>query len=171
MRKFLSALFAIVLLLSVCTIAYADDGTHVDVGSGEDYSGEISVCCHTYSSYDITIPYELDVNSQADITIRNANIEDGYHLEVYATNLDENGLISVYTTAPNGAEVEGKLFLYAEGTLVTSESNLICTFTSSELLNPRAAHYIHTFPSSDDVQCAGVYRGTLCVRVACVPNY
>lgn len=171
MRKFLSVLFAVVLLLSMCTVAYADDGTHVDVGSGEDYNGEISVYCHTYSSYDITIPYELDVSSQADITIRNANIEEGYHLEVYATNLDENGLISVYTMTPGGAEVEGKLFLYAEGTLVTSESNLLCTFTSSELLNPRAAHYIYTFPSSDDVQRAGVYRGTLCIRVACVPNY
>lgn len=171
MRKFVSMLLALLLLVSMCMVAYADDGTHVDVGGGEDYSGEIVVSCHTYSTYNISIPYEMVDGTAEYITITDANIEEGYHLEVYATNLDENSLIDVYTTAPNGEEVCGKMLLYAGGGQVTSESNgLICMFTSDELIQPRAEHYFYTIASAADVVRAGVYRGSLCIRVACVPN-
>lgn len=57
-------------------------------------SGETEVLSHIYTSYTITIPATIDLSNgeQGAVTLSDANIEDGYEVNVQCTNIFENGI-------------------------------------------------------------------------------
>jgi len=171
MKKFLAILLSMMLVFAVCPFAYADGETFVDTGSGSDYEGSVTVGFRVFSTYTISIPYLVADLNQAPINVYNANMEAGYHLSVYATNLDENYQVDVYTRHQSGGEMAGKAYIYVDGGVVDNAiDGFLFDFTSDELLQPRATHYIACSAATNGAEYAGVYRGTLCLRVKCLPD-
>lgn len=90
MKKMLSTILAIVMVLSLSTTAFAyDESTY----SGD---GQTELTASAYSTYTVTIPASINLtNSQGDISITDANIADGYEIEIVATNLNASGGIDM----------------------------------------------------------------------------
>lgn len=107
MKKLLALCLPLVLLANCATTAFAMESPC----SG---SGESEVTAHLYSTYSISIPATIDANiGTAEVIVTQANLEDGYAINVYISNLNENGGITL--THTNGVD------------------EILCTFQNTEL--------------------------------------
>lgn len=96
MKKLLTLCLTLVLLANCATTAFA-------LESPCSGSGESVVTAHLYSTYTISIPATIDANmGTAEVTVSQANLEDGYAINVYISNLNEKGGITL--THTNGTD-------------------------------------------------------------------
>ena len=96
MKKILVLCLTLVLLANCATTVFAMESPC----SG---SGESEVTAHLYSTYSISIPATIDANmGTAEVTVSQANLEEGYAINVYISNLNEKGGITL--THTNGTD-------------------------------------------------------------------
>ena len=89
MKKILCMLMCAALLLAVPMTAFAADTPY----SGQ---GTSTLTYKSYSSCTVSIPETIEVSSMetpVEIVVTNPNIETGYCVNIYVTNLSEHGYI------------------------------------------------------------------------------
>ena len=168
MKKFLALIIAIVCIFS-CTL------TANAASSLIDSEGSMEVQYHSYSNYTIVLPESFDGTS-CSVSILNGEIEDGYRVEVYATNLDESGRLPL-TYSKNPELIEYLSFIghsYDGDTWYLDGNNsMLCYFNSGvygdDCYFDRA---FESVPIGDNWK-PGDYAGILCYRVTCryVPSF
>ena len=157
MKKLISALCACTLALTMPLSAYAVDG-----------SGETVFTAHVYSSYEISIPETVDVDStsQVPVSLSNAYIENGYSVKVSADNLSIQGL---KLSNPNNEFAEyfvGFTNLDINET-ANSDNGLLVTFNTNEIVNNSATKYFGIAPGQSSMP--GNYTGVLQFSFECTP--
>lgn len=97
MKKIFTVLFAIMLLLNMSPLtAFAEEYREYVEADQNSFEGQTTIDYHAYSSYYVSIPTNIsEYDLYGTIAVTMDNIEDGHHIEVYITNLDENGLLTV----------------------------------------------------------------------------
>lgn len=163
MKKIFALYLSIIMLLSLSTTAFAAEYWDESAGNGES-----EVYAHIYSSYSISIPATIDLSNgeQGAVTLSDANIEEGYAVNVYCTNIYENGIrlqhvkdatssvVCVITDTDNRIQY-------------TSEMPLV-TFVQSDFENGEITKYfgMHLM---DNIGKAGEYVGTMQYSFECAP--
>lgn len=160
MKKILALLIVLVCVFS-CTVT-ANAASYLT-----DTEGSVEVRYHSYSNYTITVP-EVFNDLGCYVDIRNAEIEEGYRVEVHATNLNEDGYLQL--THTKNPELHGYISFIGRATdgntwCVTADNTMLCYFDSSV-----CEEYL-----SQSFSCApvvenwkpGDYVGLLTYRVTC----
>lgn len=163
MKKILALCLSIIMVLSLSTTALAAE--YWDESAG---NGETEVHAHIYSSYSISIPATINLSNgeQGAVTLSDANIEEGYAVNVYCTNIHENGIrlqhindatssvVCVLTDVDNSIQY-------------TSETPLV-TFVQKDFENGEITKYfgMHIM---DNIGKAGEYVGTMQYSFECTP--
>ena len=163
MKKILALCLSIVMLLSVSTTAFAAE--YWDESAG---SGETEVYAHIYSSYSISIPATIDLRNgeQGAVTLTEANIESGYEVNVYCTNIEDGGIrLHHVDNENNGITVvlmtEDKLYNYTADTPIAS-------FVQSEITSESLTKYF-AMEIMDKWNTAGDYVGVMEYSFECSP--
>ena len=171
-RKLFALIFAVSLLFSSAN-AFAED-IIFDTQEGfvdetqEAFYGDTNVSYRVYSSFYVTIPTSITPeNCSGDITVDMCNVEEGYHIDVYATNLRQGGVFAVQATNGN----TGDLHLTKDyGNEIVSESGWIASFYPADYIdNPIATANIGV-DASGELLKPGLYSGTVSFRIACVQD-
>ena len=102
MKKILALIIAITCIFS-CTL------TANAASSLTDSEGSMEVQYHSYSNYTIVLPESFD-GTTCSVSLLNGEIEEGYRVEVHATNLDENGYLPL-TYSKNPERIERLSFI------------------------------------------------------------
>ena len=167
MRKIIAFLLVAMLVLTMSIAAVMADEEYVDTGN-TTYTGETNIECHAYSTYMITIPSTLYADMDGEIRISSANIEPGYHISVYLTNVDEVG----YVTVTNASGDTGKVSIYKNGALYMQDgTGLFHEFRSSDYDDNKSASCNISFNIVPGTCTkAGDYSGVICYRVECIPG-
>ena len=161
MKKILALIMVMILMF----IPVAADEEIGDVFN--DVYGESDVFCHVYSSYYVTIPTELTPeHPEGEITISMNNIEEGYHVDLYATNL--NGSM-VDLSSDNGNTYSVNAFKY--GNVSFDDTGLIASFYPDyyDDNNPLAYAYVSVSGFPEKIK-PGDYKGSISFRVSCVKD-
>lgn len=163
MKKILALCLSVVMLLSLSTTAFAAEIWDESAGSGET-----EVYAHIYSSYFISIPATIDLRNgeQGEITLTDANIEEGYEVNVYCTNIFENG-IRLYHTVDSNIGITCVLTDVDNTIQYTSETPL-ATFVQDDFSQGAITKYfgLHLM---DDLSKAGDYVGVMEYSFECSP--
>ena len=145
-------ILALILTASVSVTAFAED-----LSAG---SGEIEIQAHIYSHYTISIPEIIDLRNgdMGEVTISDADIEDGYSVKVFLTNATSpNGITLTHT---NGiSTIECSIINIEENTIAT-ENIPIVSFANSDI------KYFSLQPETFGK--AGDYIGTMQYRFECL---
>lgn len=164
MKKIIAILMCVTLLV-VCatTTVYAVENEYVDSAMTGEYFTETEIAYHAYSTYTVTIPAFMECSMMHQITIDAANVEEGYRVNAYITNMDENGLLTV--TSSSGSE--GKVCVYIDGMPYTYRSDK--WIYGFERGGTRFCNI--AFESADGYRPyeAGMYYGVVCFRFECNP--
>ena len=159
MKKILARCLSVVMLLSLSTTAFAAE--YWDESAGK---GETEVHAHIYSSYSISIPAAINLSNgeQGAVTLSDANIEEGYAVNVYCTNIHENG-IRLQHVKDATSSVVCVLTDVDNSIQYTSETPLV-TFVQNDFENGEITKYfgMHLM---DNIGKAGEYVGTMAVFV------
>lgn len=133
MKKVLALVLSVLMIASFSTTAFAAETEDAYAGSGE-----LQVTGHIYSSYTITIPATINIKDTpiCEVTVNDAYIEEGYSLDVFATNL-ESGFLSLKHTTNQYASTECYILRYeGDSTInVSSSDEPIVSFTASDFPN------------------------------------
>lgn len=171
MKKFISSLVAVIAILSIVftgtVFAFADgDGVYDAAAENGDYVAEVDVDYHAYSTYTIYIPTYFQEGLESSISIDLSNVENGYHINGYVTNFDENGQIALVPTDENNT-TEGKISVYSNGQNVASETGFFAEFrnTGDVMAYANIGYQIDERPV-----IAGDYHGVICFRFECVTD-
>lgn len=172
MKKLLTLCLTLVLLANCAITVFAAEDTCAG-------SGETEIRCHVYSTYSITMPALIDMGAFTEsnlgiaefvedkVTITNANIEPGYRVEVYVTNLDESGTIKM--TNIHNPEYTGTCVLknMEKDALIDADTPLV-TFcdTELELSGTLEKHFQIAMQA---YSLAGEYTGTMTYSFSCNP--
>jgi len=159
MKKILATLLTLSLLLTASTTAFAyDESTFSGYGQTELTASAIS-------TYTVTIPSTVNLTyGQGEVTVTNADIADGYEIEVVASNLNSNGGIDMTHTTKEGVTTTCYL-MTADGTSVTSENPVIVTIKDTQISNGSAYTYFWgELPANAK---AGTYTGTMTYNLYC----
>lgn len=163
MKKILALCLSIVMLLSLSTTAFAAE--YWDESAG---SGETEVYAHIYSSYTISIPATIDLRNgeQGAVTLTYANIEDGYEVNVYCTNISENGIPLYHVDGTPGSIT--CVITDSENMYNYSSNDPIATFVQSDFANGEITKYfgMHLM---DNIGKAGDYVGVMEYFFECSP--
>jgi len=166
MKKILALLIAIVCIFS-CTLT-ANAASFIT-----DSEGSMEIQYHSYSNYTITLPTMSDGLS-GYVELRDGEIEEGYRVEIHATNLNEDGYLPItYTKNP---EIVGYLSFigqsyHGDTWTVTPDNTMLCYFSAGEYGDYVSQSF--TINSVDDRLKPGDYTGLLTYRVTCryVPSF
>lgn len=166
MKKILAVITSFALLLCAFpAVAYASDySEYVEQGN---FEGTTDVEYHVYSSYYVTIPTSINsYNNSGVVSVTMDNIESGYHIEVYITNLNDEGMLPVYSNTGQS----GALSVLYDGGLRTAFSDgLIGTFYPADYDYSGTASTEISFEKGYTTK-AGTYYGTMCFRVECAQD-
>ena len=162
MKKILALIIAIMCIFS-CTL------TANAASSLTDSEGSMEVQYHSYSNYTIVLPESFD-GTACSVSLLNGEIEEGYRVEVHATNLDENGYLPL-TYSKNPEHIERLSFIghsFDGNTWNVDGSNtMLCYFTAGEYGDD---YYFdrafESVPIGENWK-PGDYSGILCYRVTC----
>lgn len=161
MKKLLALCLTLALLANCATTAFASEVPC----SG---SGEAEVTAHIYSGYLITIPATIDANTgTGEVTISQATLEEGYKVDVYVTNANDNGGITL--THTNG--VDEILCVFQNTTLGTTVSSTVplVTFYATELVDTSTATKSFGMELML-LSTPGQYSGTMTYSFSCDPE-
>lgn len=170
MKKIFTVLFAIMLLLNISPLtAFAEEYREYVEADQNSFEGQTTIDYHAYSSYYVSIPTNIsEYDSYGTIAVTMDNIEDGHHIEVYITNLDENGLLTVTSDNGNTGQLS---VLYDNGLYTANSDGLIGEFYPETYNYTGCASTNIAFDKAmmDNFK-AGTYHGVICFRVECVSN-
>ena len=161
MKKLIAICLSLILLATCAPTAFA-------MGDTSAGSGEVQLSAHRYSSYTITMPatIDLDMGNQGIVTITDANIESGYKVDVFVTNLNLEGAVSLVHT--NGMATMDVWFRNIEENKGATAEVPLVSFRDTEVENygtltkyfEMDAMYYGT---------AGYYCGTMTYSFSCNP--
>lgn len=167
MKKIFAILIALMVVSAVATPAIAAE-FYGNAEDGQYGSGQIEVTHHSYSTFQLDIPLYADSSIANYITASNPNLEDGYQIEVYVTNLNEDGTIDMVHTSGDVS----KMVLYNESNIwqLTYDNPLLASFTIEDFNNTSSATSIFWLQGGDPYSMkAGTYTGIICYRIQCNP--
>lgn len=162
MKKILALCLTLVLLMSCATTVFAVEDTCAG-------SGETEISTHLYSTYNISIPAVIDLAAGeiGEVEITFANVESGYKVDVYATNLNENGGITLRLVDDDTYVVNCTLINLEQNACASADVPLV-TFCDTELTSYGSA--IKYFDIEvDSYGMAGIYSGTMTYSFSCNP--
>lgn len=167
MKKFFSAILVFALMLfAIPTITYAADG-FVDANSPY-FEGETDVSYRIYSSYYVSIPTSIDSSyGTGEISVTMDNIEDGYHIKVSITNLNESGKLAITSETGNTAYLN---VLRDSGLYNVYSDGIVTNFYPADYPNGGTATTNISFDTGGEYFKPGTYHGTICFRVECIPD-
>lgn len=165
MRKFLSTVLVLILLASTSTTAFAADFEDESAGNGES-----EIYAHLYSSYQIFIPTTIDLRNgeQGAVTISDANIEAGYSVKVYCTNITDNGIRLYNVSNSSHSIICGIMDIYNNRSISESSMPLV-TFSASEIDGESLTKYFG-LEIIDTWGAAGDYVGTMQYSFSCTQD-
>lgn len=172
MRKIFTMLVAVVMALSICVLMampVSAAETYGYMGETEQYgSGQIEFTHHSYSTFQLEIPLYADTSMANYIYASNPNLEDGYQIEIYVTNLNEDGTISMMHSS---GEVAGmQLYNESDVLFLSYQNPLLATFAADDFDDTLTAESIFWIQGGDAYNMrAGDYTGTICYRIECNP--
>lgn len=161
MKKLLAICLSLVLLATCAPTAFA-------MGDTSAGSGEVQITGHRYSSYTITMPatINLEMTNQGAVTITDANIESGYKVDVFVTNLNLEGAVSL--THTNGAATMDVWFRNIEANCGASTETPLVSFRDTEL-DPFGSLTKYFEMDTMSYGTAGYYYGTMTYSFSCNP--
>ncbi len=165
MKKFFAATLTLILLISSSTTAFAAD-------LGDEYagSGETEIYAHLYSSYQISIPATIDLRNgeQGAVTISSANLESGYVVNVYCTNLTDGG-IRLYNASNSLNSIICSIVDIYNNCNIADATTPIVTFSASEISEESLTKYFG-LEIMDTWGAAGDYTGTMQYSFSCTQD-
>lgn len=167
MKKIFAVLIALAIVFSMTVPAMAAE-SYNNSGDGQYGSGQIEVTHHSYSTFQLEIPLYADSSMPNYITAYNPNLEDGYQIEIYVTNLNEDGTLNMTHTS---GEVS-TMVLYNESDILqlTYDNPLLASFTIDDFDDTNTATSIFWIQGGDAFSMkAGSHTGTICYRIECNP--
>lgn len=169
--------FAFFIALVMCVAAFT---FYAAAYEASDVTGSMNVAYHCYSNYTIVLPDRFD-GRQCGVILKNTEIEEGYRLEIHATNLDENGYLPL-THTQNADIVEYVSFVgysyvaYGDGRVttgdpwswqLTNDETMLCSFESGDYGDwCQMALCFSAVPVGNNWK-PGDYTGVLCYRIDC----
>lgn len=129
MKKFTAILLTLIMSLTFTSTCFAESYYMWESTSG---NAQTEVLAHVYSTYTIIIPatINLNENDNCSISISDNNLEEGYQINVYCTNM-QDGCIQMHhcqdsdiTTYCEILTLDGQHF---------ADNTPIATFTQQEL--------------------------------------
>ena len=162
MRKILALCLSLVMLATCTTTAFA----YEDSCAG---SGETEILAHLYSTYSISIPATIDLTAgmTGEVTIIDANIEYGYKVDVYVTNLNQFGAVTLTHTSDSTSMIDCMLTNIEQNLCATSEVPLVTFFDSELTAFGTATKYFGLDVAPFGL--AGQYTGTMTYSFSCSP--
>ena len=161
MKKLIAICLSLVLLATCAPTAFA-------MGDTSAGSGEVQLSAHRYSSYTITMPaaIDLEMTNRGEVTITDANIESGYKVDVFVTNLNSEGAVTLTNT--NGVSTMDVWLRNVEANCGATRETPLVSFRDTELdYFGTATKYFeldyHSFGN------AGYYYGTMTYSFSCNP--
>lgn len=150
------------MLMALCTTAFAAEFWDESAGSGTS-----QVYAHLYSSYTIKISATIDLRNgeQGSVTIENGNIESGYAVNVYCTNIGENGIRLNHVEKNTSVECAR---LSADGLSHYDANTPFASFTSDDIAAQNTTQYFR-LEIMDRWMSAGDYVGTMEYSFRCEP--
>lgn len=163
MKKIFALCLSFVMLLSLSTTAFAAEPWDESAGGGET-----TITGHIYSRYEISIPATIALEyeyTQCPVTISQCNIENGYAVNVYCTNL-ENGAVRLELERANES-----IYCHitnADGYGLTGDNTLLASFQQSDITNGDSTTKYFTM-SYDKMGLPGDYSGIMQYSFCCEP--
>lgn len=165
MKKILALCLSFVMLFSLSTTAFAAEIWDESAGSGET-----TITGHIYSSYEISIPATITLDyefTQCPITINESNIENGYAVNVYCTNISDNNTILLEHTVNSGDSINCYLTSY-NGNAVNIDNPLLASFVQSDITNGATTTKYFTM-TYEKWGMPGDYSGVMQYSFCCEP--
>ena len=163
MKKILALCLSFVLLFSLSTTAFAAEWWDESAGSGET-----TVTGHIYSSYQISIPATIALEyeyTQCPVTISQCNIENGYAVNVYVTNLEDSSII---LRRGNDNESIRCYLTNEDGYGLTGDNTRLVSFRQSDITNGDSTTKYFTM-TYDKMGLPGDYSGIMQYSFCCEP--
>lgn len=163
MKKILALCLSFVLLFSLSTTAFAAEWWDESAGSGET-----TVTGHIYSSYEISIPATIALEyeyTQCPVTINQSNIENGYAVNVYVTNLEDSSII---LRRGNDNESIRCYLTNEDGYGLTGDNTRLVSFRQSDIINNGSVTKYFTM-TYDKMGLPGDYSGIMQYSFCCEP--
>lgn len=160
MKKVISMILALILMASVSVTAFAED-----LSAG---GGETEIQAHIYSHYTISIPEIIDLRNgdMGEVTISDADIEDGYSVKVFLSNATSpNGITLTHT---NGISTIVCSIINIEENTIATENIPIVSFANSDIEQRAGTKYFSLQPETFGK--AGDYSGIMQYSFECLPN-
>lgn len=159
MKKIISICMAAVLIVGATITAFADDYAG---------SGQTEIKTHIYSHYNITIPEVVDLSNGnfAEVSVSDADIENGYSVNVYVTNTDESNAIPL--THTDGLNTIHCSLINTELNTNANETTPLVTIDSNEINEGAASKSFEM--QYENFGKAGDYIGIMEYRFECVNN-
>lgn len=151
---------------------YLNNKLRVRVGPSELLTSHVKKFLGGFSDFRIflryTLPATIDLRNgeMGAVTVSDANIESGYSVKVYCTNISENG-IRLYHTEDSNISITCTLIDINNNCNYTGETPL-ATFTQSEFTDATLTKYFG-LEIIDRWSRAGDYVGTMQYSFECSP--
>lgn len=154
MKKLIAIMMCAVLMLSVPTTAFAAESPFYGEGTA-------ILKYKSYSTCTVTIPETIEITGQpTEITVTNPNVESGYCVNVYVTNLNDRGYIDLTQDSSGVATVEASFINDSTNAVIDNNNSLLASIECSD--NSMDTYYA-TFSVSviGGNYRAGNYTGTM----------
>lgn len=163
MKRIIAIVLSLVMVSAFSTTAFAAEMW--DESAGE---GETTITGHIYSSYQISIPATVTLdyyNTQCPVTLTQANIENGYAINVYCTNLTDSAIRLQHMSIPEeGIHCH---LTRDDGYGVTNDNPLLVSFTQSDITDSETVKYFSM--NYDKMGITGDYSGIMQYSFCCEP--
>ena len=162
MKKILTALLCATLTLSTVTTSFAFNEGEIE---GYNSAGQTEVTAYAYSTFNVSIPAKIDISNMggAEIAVTDADIDSGYQVQIFVTNLNENGNLNMTHKTKSG--VTSELILNGTNGTLTSDYPLLASFKDTDIYDGNASTYFSG--QMMDGAKSGSYTGTMTYSVYC----